>query len=258
MRRFFVFFCALLSPSVGFSEVNTDSNKEVTIIAEDDWYPYSALLQGETEPKGLAVDIVREAYKSVGVKVNLKPMPYARCMTLVETGDEIGCFDTVKEPINLEKYIFGNETLFESDIVIYAPISDKSEKITLKGLEDKKVGVTVGYTYDAEFTNNKKILQEEARSDLLNFKKLAAGRIDYFVVYDNVGKYILGQNKKEFSGKFKVVGKIVTTKLYVNFTRKKPDGQKFLVLLDQGISKIKSNGTYKKLQEDWDKKLTGK
>ena len=50
---------SLLSPA--------GAGERVVLVAEDDWYPYSAKRNGQSE--GLSVDIVRAAFASAGVTV---------------------------------------------------------------------------------------------------------------------------------------------------------------------------------------------
>ena len=45
------------------------AQQRVTLVAENDWFPYSAERHGE--PEGMAVDLVRAAYKAAGVELEL-------------------------------------------------------------------------------------------------------------------------------------------------------------------------------------------
>ncbi len=53
---------------------------------------------------------------------------------------------------------------------------------TIKGLEGKHVGITFGYPYTRELTENPLIVLEDAPTDESNIKKLLKGYIDAFVV----------------------------------------------------------------------------
>ncbi len=53
---------------------------------------------------------------------------------------------------------------------------------TIKELEGKRVGITFGYPYTIELTENSLIVFENAPGDENNIKKLLSGRIDAFVV----------------------------------------------------------------------------
>lgn len=68
--------------------------ESITIGAEDDWYPFSGTIA--SQPKGMAVDIVREAFKKAGVDVIFKSMPYARCMQEAKESNLFGCFNAAR------------------------------------------------------------------------------------------------------------------------------------------------------------------
>ena len=54
------------------------------IGAEDDWYPYTALRDGQVQ--GMSVDIVKAAFAATSTDIELLPYPYARCMQLALKG----------------------------------------------------------------------------------------------------------------------------------------------------------------------------
>ncbi len=226
----------------------------VTVVGEDDWYPYCADRGGK--PEGLAADIVREAFKAAGVDVVFKVMPYARCMDETKKGAEVACFDTTWLPEYDENFIKTKSHLFEAEIAIYSS-STYSGKMGLKvsDLEGKTVGITNGYEYGAEFGANKKIKSDSAKSDILVLKKQAAGRTDFALLYSRVADFLLKENKKEFDGKIKRVGTVVVDKLFLSFSKKHKDGKKFADLFDKGMDAIKANGTYKKIEDNWATKL---
>lgn len=225
----------------------------VTLVAEDDWYPYCADKGGKAE--GLAVDIITAAYKAAGVDVNYKIMPYSRCMEETKKGNEIGCFDSTWLPEYDANYIKTNDFLFEAEIGIYAP-GDYSGKggLKVKDLEGKSVGITNGYEYGAEFGANKAIKTDVANTDLLGMKKLSAKRVDYALFYTKVADYLLSQNA-DLKGKMKLVGIVTIDKLYLAFSKKHKDGKKYSELLDKGLAEIRKNGTYQKIQDTWAAKL---
>jgi polar amino acid transport system substrate-binding protein len=234
--------------------VAVQAAEKVTVVAEDDWYPFCGNKGGK--PEGMAVDIVREAFKAAGVEVTFKLMPYSRCMEETKKGTEVGCFDTVRLPEYDASYLFTKEQLFEAEIGIFAPSTYKGpEGLKVKDLEGKTVGITNSYEYGAEFGANNKIKKDLANSDLLSMRKLAGGRVEFALYYTKVAESVMKENKADLGGKVKSVGTVTVDKLYLAFSKAHKDGQKFTDLLDKGLTEIKKNGTYKKIQDDWAKKL---
>lgn len=225
----------------------------VTIVAENDWYPYAADRGGKAE--GFAIDVVSAAYKAVGVDVNYKLMPYARGLEETKKGTEIAVFNTTKTTNNEADYIWPKNFLFTASIVFYGPASSTESGVTVKSVEGKTVGVTNGYEYGTEFDTNKNIKKDAAVDDKTMMRKLAAGRTQYGAIYEKVAKVVISENKADLEGKVKQVGVITSDNLYVAFSKTHKDGSKYRDLLDKGLEKIRSSGEYKKIEEKWDKKF---
>ncbi|WP_413587132.1 substrate-binding periplasmic protein [Bdellovibrio sp. HCB274] len=224
----------------------------IHLNGEDDWAPYSSATKDYKDLQGLAPDIIRAAFKSQGVTVILRPMPFARCMKEVDSGRSLGCFDTLINENTQNLYIFHPTPLFKAEMYIYGPAN--GAPVTLKDLEGKKVGTTVGYTYPTSFLQNKKILTEDGPTEKSQMQKLAAGRIEYAVLWGLTGERIL-KNNPELQGKVKSLGKVSRDSLYINFSKKHKDGAKYAAIFETGLKKILENGTYKKIESDFQKNL---
>ncbi|WP_269530813.1 ABC transporter substrate-binding protein [Chitinimonas sp. BJYL2] len=221
----------------------------VTIAAEDDWYPYCAKVGNEA--KGMAVDIVREAFKAAGVNLKLEVMPYARCMAQAKAGQVAGCFDAARNSALEQDYVWHKPALFKAKISIYAQANSPQSDLGVKDLEGKDVAVTNGYEYGEAFDTNPRIKRSVNNQDVLGFRKLAAGRVQYAVAYEKVANSIFEKNKAEFAGKFKAVGMTAEPELYIAFTKANPDGAKFAARFSQGLETIMKNGKYKEIEAKW-------
>ena len=58
----------------------------VTVGAEDAWAPYAYAMAGQSEPQGLAPQLVRAAFETQGVQVRFKVLPFSRCLHEAEVG----------------------------------------------------------------------------------------------------------------------------------------------------------------------------
>lgn len=165
-----------------------------------------------------------------------------------------GCYEAISSKYEAD-YIKTKQELFQAEIAIFAADSYKGAvDLKLKNLEGKTVGVTNGYEYGEEYSTNKNLKTDTAPTDILGLKKLAAGRTDFFLIYSKVADYIMKENP-DLKGKVKRVGTVTVDKLYLTFSKKHKDGKKFADLLDKGLEKIKSDGTYKKIEDTWATKL---
>ncbi|MFA5088700.1 MAG: transporter substrate-binding domain-containing protein [Candidatus Omnitrophota bacterium] len=241
---FILLILGFLTGSPGYTET-------VRIVAEDDWYPYSALREGAAE--GIAVDITREAFKAEGIDVEFDVMNYDRGMLLVKDGLAIGCFDAPRTQEIEEIYRWHEEPLFIAKSFFYSTSDYPGE---VKGVEDltgKVLGLTQGYGYGDAIDMNNSIEKAYSKTDEIILKKLIAKRVDFILLYDRVADYLISRMGVE--GQIKPVGLSESTGLYVAFSLKHPEGERYCDIFNRGFQKIKENGTYQRIFQDWDMKL---
>ena len=225
----------------------------LTLVSENDWYPYAAERQGEA--RGLSVDIIRAAYAAVGVQVHFKVMSYARCMELLDLGEEIGCFNTPDDKAIRQRQRLPRHALDSNPAYVYVRADFPRDAMTLEELDGKGVGLVNGYRYGDAFMQDPMILHEYSASDLLNLKKLAAGRLDYIVLYERVARYLMGQYGKDLGIQIKPVTPIGDIDIYLSFSAVHPRAAEAMQLFDQGMDVLQRTGRYAQILDEWDRKL---
>jgi len=236
----------LLLGSFGYAET-------VTIIAEDDWYPYAAKF--DDGPKGIAVDIARAAFEAEGLEVKFDVMNYDRGMGLVEDGQAIGCFDAPRSDEIESVYLWHDEAMFSADCFYYGTVDYKGSINSPKDLAGRKVGFTQGYGYGTVIDLDTEMVKEYSKNDTILIKKLIAGRLKVVVLFDKVADYLIP--KLNVEGKIKQIGKTSSTDIYIAFSKRHPDGKKYRDIFSRGFRKIKKNGTYQKIFDAWDERFKG-
>ena len=220
--------------SVSFAEI-------IVLGAENDWVPYS-----NHDGTGMANEIVLHAYKAADIHVKLKVGPYNRLLKMVRNGELLGAFNVPKESSNENEYIFGKKPLFIALSAYYynvdEPLSATRKEELVNG---EKVGVVFDYGYGEFFSNNDRIVKIEVRSDLLNLRKLAKGRIDATILYDKTAQKLIKENG--LTGKIVKAFDSETAEIYLAFSKMFPKAQYYAGKLDEGLSIIKANGTCKKI-----------
>ncbi|WP_374351165.1 substrate-binding periplasmic protein [Chitinimonas sp.] len=234
-------FCLAL-PS--FSHAET-----ITLGAEDDWYPYSANINGQA--KGFSVDLIRAAYAAVNVNVNFDPLPYARCNKQVKDGKLLGCFDTVRSSLIEADFLWHREPMFSSRLLIYARSDSKLRNVGIAQLEGKRVAVSNGYEYGASFDGNKKVIRDVSPTDLSGFRKLLAGFTDFALAYDRVGSRLIKEHASEFGDKLVAVGQLDELPLYISFSKHYPDSARYVALFEQGLDKVRKSGEFAEIEARW-------
>ena len=193
-------------------------------------------------------EIVRAAYKAVGIDVVFQVGPYNRLLKDVREGDILGAFNVPKEHANEAIYIFGKTPLFTALSAYYynrdRPLKAKRKEELVNG---EKVGIVFDYGYGDFFSNNDGIEKIEVRSDLLNLRKLAKGRIDATILYDKTAKKLIKENG--LTDKIEKAFDSESADIYVAFSKVFPKAQYYADKLDEGLAIIKANGTYQKILE---------
>lgn len=230
--------------------LSTSANAEtITLISEDNWYPYAALKDGKIA--GFAVDVIEAAYAKMNIQVAFISAPYSRCLMLTKAGRALGCFDSLNDLTLAPDFLFHHEPLFKGTIGIYAAGKNRSTPVSVPDLRGRTVGVTHEYTYGDAIESDKKIVREIAPSDLSNLRKLLKGRSEFSLVYTRIADYLQVAYPDELKGKIRQVGVAFEDKLYVSFSKTWPGAQHYADLLDQGLIAIRADGTYKKLEQKW-------
>jgi polar amino acid transport system substrate-binding protein len=236
IRWFLVILCLLGGASVSSAET-------ITLGAENDWVPYA-----NQDGSGMSNEIVRTAYKAVGIDVSFLVGPYNRLLKSVREGAILGAFNVPKERSNEDVYLFGKTPLFTALSAYYQnrdnPLTATRKEELVNG---EKVGVVFDYGYGNFFTKNDRITKIEVRSDLLNLRKLAKGRIDATILYDKTAKKLIEENG--LTDKIEKAFDSERADIYVAFSKVFPKAQYYADKLDEGLAIIKASGAYQKILE---------
>lgn len=226
----------------------------VTVGAEDDWFPYSGLVNGEGQ--GITLDIVRAAFAAVGIDVKFEVMPYARCMALTKSGRLLACFDTLRHPGIENDYLWHDPPMFKVQYRIYAPADSPEQNLRAADLEGRRVAVTRAYEYGTEFDTDEKIVRVFSPRDESNFGMVLRGRAEYTLALD-INTRLLMKRHPEFAGRFKIVGAVAESGVYTVFSRLYPDSRRLMARFEQGLRAIIRSGRVQAIQDDWLARLTG-
>lgn len=137
------------------------------------------------QPSGAAVEIVTETMRRLGHSVDIKVMPWSRALGLVQQGKADAIFTAYKNP---EREVFLDYTsavLVQQVIALYIKKgSGRQFSGDLKDLKGATIGTlnTISYGRAFDLAKEKLKLRTERVETLEeNFRKLAAGRLDYVV-----------------------------------------------------------------------------
>lgn len=205
------------------------------------------------EKEGFFVDVFREITgritKEDGTKFNLEVVPIKRSIMHFEMRRADIHFISVKRP-QTDRY-HSCPVMLKNDIIMTR--NDRPIISSLKELEGKTVVLNSGYYYSKVFKENKKISISYSKSNEHALRRVAAGRVDAFVVPKRLGMKVLlksGINNIHYSTK---------TPLFkhelVFVFQKTPDGKKLVKKFNQKTRDIITDGTYENIFKKY--KLAG-
>lgn len=218
------------------------------IGAEDDWYPYTALRDGEIQ--GMSVDIVKAAFAATGADVQLESFPYSRCMQLALRGQIVACFNTSPNQKIAEDYSLPRHPLFNDAILLWARNERAKPLDNFDQLVGKTIAATNGYEYGAAFDNDTRLTRIMVRKDLNGFLMLQRARVDYMVAFRGTALQLFAEHP-ELRGQFIPVMTVHRPDLYLSFSRHHPDAPQLLERFDQGMRLIESSGRYQQIIDNW-------
>lgn len=213
---------------------------KVVRLTSLDWPPFS----GEAlKDKGAAVAVARAAFAAMGYRLEVEFYPWNRAVALVKAdGGPDGYFPEYDGAEVRQGFILsvplGTSPLGFAERAA-APVAWTS----VDDLTGKRIGVVDGYLNTEELDSriaNGRLQAETATSDLLNLKKLAAGRIDLAVIDRAVMNDLLRSvpDLKAEASKLRFNAKTLEDKaLHIAF-RKDARGEAMARLFAEGLTRI--------------------
>ncbi len=252
----FVAFCSKPEIEEEINENLIEKDQNTIHLATLTWLPY---VGEELENKGYVYQLVKEAYKAAGLKVDIQFYPFSRILRLAETGQIDGYFPEYYTPDYSSIFYFSDPYqggdvgfLVNKDINIQA--NTQFNMSDFSDWKNYKFGVVRGYINTKNFDSSKDLNKEETGSDILNIKKLYFRRVDAIFVDVNVANYIIHQNSSKYPAmtqklEFKEPP-LENKQLYTCFSIKSKRAKYKLQKFNQGLSILKQNGTMEKILKE--------
>lgn len=233
---------AVLSAVIFFPSISMA--RELPIVFED-YPPYEYIEDGEV--KGINMDLIREAFRRMGMKPFFEPRPWKRAILELKTGEILALSSGFKTRERLEFAFFPSEGLgVEVNMIVVRADSDL-EVNSLDDLRTIRLGVTGGYAYDAEFDAMTGLHKIEASSTHHLVKMLLNKRVDAIIGNIAVIRHIAKQNGD--LDQIKLIYKVSEEPLYLFFSRVRGEEvKKISDTFGETIRQMKADGTFEKIQ----------
>lgn len=144
-----------------------------------DYPPLVRIVEGR-KPEGFAVDIVERIFQRMGHSVTVHVYPWARSLELARLGRADCIFTILWSKERAEFLDYSNQSIVPQVVYFYARKgAEFSFNGDLSSLKDLRIGTASKINYGPRFEQARPLLKlDEAPTIELNFKKLAAGRVD--------------------------------------------------------------------------------
>lgn len=229
----------LLFISLSFSHLVMANTVYLTSLS---WPPYSGK---SLDQQGASVAVAKAAFKAEGYELVVGFYPWTRAVNsaLQANSKYVGYFPS---------YMHTDPSVVFSEVIGTGPlglVQNNAKPVSFSAVSDlagKRIGVVQDYVNTKELDDmiaSGAITGDAVTSDMLNIKKVAAGRIDAAVIDANVLKYLLSTDKSLASVADKVAmnaNLLEEKKLYIAF-RNDAEGQKWQQIYNQGLAKINVN-----------------
>lgn len=231
----------LVAALVGFTPVRA----ETWIVASEDSFPPYSFTRGDRRV-GIDVDIVEAALKAAGVTPQHQALPWSRVIYSIDHDLVDLAFQFVGTPERFARWTMVPLNRM-SQTVLALPQASSFDYAELADLRGMTVGVVQGYRYDAAFDHASHFRRESAEDNLLNLKKLAAGRLDAVIGDFSTLHHLARENGLD--GQIRYAARpIVEVPRYVAFPQSRADrAQRFAA----AMQRITDDGTLAAILQLW-------
>ena len=207
------------------------------------WPPYAA---SYLPNNGFTTEIITEAFRRTGYDVQISFLPWKRALLLAEQGKMDAVFSAYDSKERREKFIFSDPYVI-SQTVFCARKDSEIEYAGLEGLKPYRIGVVRSYVNSPEFDAADFLHKEVGNSDIMNLKKLLAGRLDLIVIDKFTAIYLL-KNDPTILGDINSVRFLSPPLLYnpthILFSKKLDKHEEYVKAFNEGLQRMIDDGTY--------------
>ncbi|GLS24633.1 hypothetical protein GCM10007877_03470 [Marinibactrum halimedae] len=201
---------------------------------------------------GFYTHVIALALASQGLQANFTFMPWRRAYNEAAQSHFDATSFWAESPDYHVDFLFA-QGFHEDDNIFYCradlPFNDWS---TFKDFRGLTIGVSRGYTYTESFweaAEKKLFITSPENTDIQNFRKLAANRIDCLLISEYYGRHI---EWTYFNGRVEMFKKLSTPLAsipsYLLIARGGARSQKLKYLYNRGIKILEKNGTLARLR----------
>ncbi|MDZ7750054.1 MAG: transporter substrate-binding domain-containing protein [Halofilum sp. (in: g-proteobacteria)] len=227
--------------------LSTPASAREVVLCTLNWEPY----YGENLPRdGFFTEIVRTAFQRAGHSVTVEFMPWARAMLEVKQGDRDVLLGAYYNEERAQTYI-ASDPIYTDEVGLVALDSlGRSRFDSLRGFTDYTIGYGRGYSVNEAFDNADYLDKEPEESQVLNLRKLYAGRIDMIAGSFASIRYLANGEGHDVDRLVFLEPPLNENTLHIMVSRAIEDGEALLADFHEGLAGIRADGTYERILEE--------
>lgn len=198
-------------------------------------------LMVENKDKGVFVDLAKEVARRAGFDAEVAVVPPPRAIGDFLEGKADALFPALDVNFPDTSKFFRSENIYEKKDFAFTK-KGGAQLTSIADLAGKKVGITNGYPYVKELTENKSIRFQPTQTDEQNAEKLRDGRIDAFVVEEKSGLKAFEKTKSSDAIQYDPAKALSTQSVYYACKSKELADR-----ISKALADMKSDGTFAKI-----------
>lgn len=229
---------------VAKDSVEDEPKIKLRIAGDNNFKPYE-YVDEKGEYKGFNVDIMRAIEETMDIEIELIPMRWSDAVSAMENREVDGIQGMSKTEERKTKYSF-----IESTIINYHSIFIDKNKNHIREIEDLK-GLRIAYqekdVQEERIKEIPQIISIPRANQMEGIEALLDGEADAFIGNRITAIYHLNNIRK--TNKVKTIGEPLGETAYGPVTL--PENRLAYRILEEGLTRIKQDGTYDKIYKRW-------
>jgi polar amino acid transport system substrate-binding protein len=213
------------------------------VIVTNDYGPYTSI---KNNGSGFILEIIKEAFNEVNLKVTFKFYPWKRCLKEVDQGLAFAAAPFFKTQAREKKYDYSDPIfpMFNRWFYNKESFPEGFEWSEIEDFQGYRIGGVLGYWYIPEF-DKLGLNLELVKSDLQNLQKLVSHRIDFTIIDELTGNDIIREHLSSSTDIIGVLDKPYDfQESYLLISRDYPNSEIIKKKFNQGLKMLKENGRF--------------
>lgn len=228
-----------------FADTALAGSGKVLRLAVGEWPPY---LSADIADQGMVASAIRKIFAGEGYAVEFTFLPWARALVEAKEGrfDGTGvCLETNERRVD---FLYSAAVLNERHVLFHLR-KTPFDWTSVDDLKSKAIGGIVGFYYGEEFAAAEArgdLAIQRVTTDVQNFSKLLAGRVDVYPQERNVGLWVLDKHfTPDEVARVTFHPKVLMEKRsYLLFPKASPRSEELREAFDRGLKRMRDTGGY--------------